>query len=82
MLPTRAERPVRIRVQADFGGIADLHVWEIVLVNVAENPDGRKVGDGEQVGRIVECLDAAGGIHVLFGDDARAGATMSTMVEG
>ena len=39
-----------IGVQADIGIFADAHGIEIVFVNVADDPDMGKIGDGERIG--------------------------------
>ena len=41
---------VGVGVQANIRGLADVHGVEIVFVNVADDPDIRKIGDGEGIG--------------------------------
>ena len=43
----------------------------VVFVNVADDPYFRKIGDREQIRRIVERLYARGGGHLLIGHHAR-----------
>ena len=54
----------------DVGVLAFVDAGEIVFVDVAEDPDLRKIGDGEKVGGIVERLHARRGGDVLLDDDA------------
>jgi len=56
----RARSTSRIGAEMDVGELAEAHTRQVVLIHVADYPDVGKIGDGEQVGRIVECLDAAG----------------------
>ena len=44
------ERLVGKRVQANLGLVADADGVEIIFVNVADDPDIGKIGDGERVG--------------------------------
>ena len=60
-----------IGVQMDVRVLAHVHVRQIVFVHVADDPDLGEVGDGEQVRRIVERLDARRRGHLLLGDHAR-----------
>ena len=69
-------RPLRsligIGVQADVGGLADVHGIEIVFVNVADDPDIRKIGDGEGIGA-GQALHAGCVGDLLVGNDAGDG---------
>src|SRR5579871_1440882 len=64
---------VRIGVEADVGKFVDVHEGQIIFVDIAHDPDFGEVGDGEEIRRIVEGLDAGGGGDVLFDDDAGNG---------
>src|SRR6202521_6209733 len=55
---TALEHTVRQGVQANLGRIADVYIAEIIFVDVTDHPDVREIGDGKQVGRVVETLDA------------------------
>ncbi len=45
------ENAVRIGVQLDVGKLAHVHVLQIVFKDIADNPDVRKIGNRERVGR-------------------------------
>ena len=50
MLSMRAlENLLGIGIQVDVGEFADAHRVEIILVNIADNPDVGKIGDREGV---------------------------------
>ena len=53
------ERAVRKRIEIDLGFLAELKPGNVVLVNVADNPDRGEIGDGEGGGRAGES-DAGG----------------------
>jgi hypothetical protein len=38
---------VRVGVEADIGGLAEVYVSEVVFVDVADDPDVGEIGDGE-----------------------------------
>ena len=59
-----------IRVQPDIGELADMHRIEIVFVNVADDPDIRKIGDSEWI-RGSQSLDARRVRNLLISDYAR-----------
>ena len=48
---------VGIGIQPDFGGVTQMHVAEIVFIDVAQHPHLAEIGDGKQIGTIVEALD-------------------------
>ena len=56
----------------DVGGLADAHGVEIVLVDVADDPDVGKIGDGERI-RAGKPLHASRIGDLLVGDDAGDG---------
>ena len=68
-----AERLVGIGVEFHFGKVAGVNLTEIVLIDVAEHPNAREVGDGEQIWGIIGRFDAGGSGDVLLDDGARDG---------
>ena len=61
-------------IQADFGGVAEVNFAQIVFEDIADHPDFGEIGDGEQVGSVVEALDAFESGDVLFDDGSRYGS--------
>ena len=59
LLMRPGEDLVGIGVQADVGVLAEVHVRQIVLVDVADDPDVREIGNGERIGRARPCTPAA-----------------------
>ncbi len=53
-------------------GVAEVHLRQVVLIDVADDPDVAEVGDGERVGA-AEALHAGRVGHLLIGDDAADG---------
>ena len=53
--------------------LAETNKREVVLVNVAQNPDMGEVGDRERIRRS-QALRPGGGRHLLVGDDSRGGS--------
>ena len=41
------DHPIRIGVQANVGGLADMDHRQIVLIHIADDPDVGEIGDGE-----------------------------------
>ena len=72
---------VGIGVQTDIRVLADVHGIEIIFVNVADDPDIRKIGDGEGIGADNPCTPAAFVTcwSVITPD---MGAMMSTIPDG
>jgi hypothetical protein len=68
------EDALREGVEADFGGIAEMNFAEIILENIAEYPDLRKIGDGEKVGSVIEALHAFRSGDILLDDGAGYGS--------
>ena len=64
------EHPIGIGIQTNVGVSPDVNVRQVVLIDVADDPDVGEIGDREQVGRIVQRLDAGRRRHVLLGDHA------------
>ncbi len=64
-----AEDAIRVGVQPDIGEFPQPHVLQIVLKNVAHNPDVRHIGDRERIGRC-QPLRPRGQRHLLIGDHA------------
>src|ERR1035437_1332130 len=62
---------IREGIQADLSGIAQMNFAQIVFEYIAHDPDLTEIGDGEQVGSVVETLDAFESCDVLL--DNRAG---------
>src|ERR1700679_3160627 len=70
-------------VESDVGVLADMNVSEIILVDVADDPDVGEVGDGERAGGA--CVGDAGGTgggDVLRGDDAARGRVDLNVLAG
>src|ERR1035441_1398044 len=63
------EHAVGVGVQADLGGVAEMHIGQIVLINVADDPDAGEVGDSERVGG--QALHAGRVSHLLVRDHSR-----------
>ena len=60
---------VGVRIQPNFRGLAYVHARQIVLKNVAENPDLAQVGNRKRVGS-AEASHAGGVGNLLVGNDA------------
>ncbi len=54
----------------DIRELADVNQGEVVFIHVANYPDTGKVGDGEQVRRIVQRFHSSRSCDVLLRDDA------------
>ena len=63
---------IGIGIQADVRILADVYGIEIIFVNVTDDPDIRKIGDGEGIGR-TQALHARCVGDLLVGDHARDG---------
>ena len=48
---------IGIRIQTDFGGIPQVHLAQVVLIDVAQHPHLGEIGDSEKVGTVVQALD-------------------------
>src|SRR5262249_12730655 len=60
------EYSIRKSIQADLGGVPDVHCAQVILKDVAHDPDLRQVGNGEKVGSVVETLDSFCTSNILF----------------
>ena len=60
---------VGIGVQADFGGVAQAHIGQIVFVHVADDPDVGQVRNRERVR--AKCLHPRGIRDLLVGNHSR-----------
>ena len=68
------QRAVGIGVQPDAGFLAELQFGDVVFIDVADDPDGGEIGDGEGRGRAGKADARGGGVgHVLRHDDAGDG---------
>ena len=65
-----SKNTIRKCVQTDVCWISDADGGKIVLIDVAEHPDFRKVSDGKQVGRIIQALDALKSGNILLDDSS------------
>ena len=73
ILPIRPlQNLVRVGIQMNVRVFAEADKGKVVLVNVAQNPDVREVGDRERIRRR-QTLRPGGGSHLLVGDDAGGG---------
>ena len=66
------EHAIGIGIQADLRRIAEPDVGQVVLVHVADNPDGRQIGNRERV-RSIEGLHGCGVGDLLIGNHSRDG---------
>ena len=69
LLMRPCQRSIGVGIQPDVGAFAQLHVRQIVFVNVADHPNCRQIRNRERIG--AERLDAGGVGHLLVGDHAR-----------
>ena len=44
------KHPVGISIEPDLGMLAELQLWDVVLVDIADDPDDGQIGDGEGCG--------------------------------
>src|ERR1700761_6914676 len=68
-----SEDTVRISVEAYVRLLAEMHGWKVILVDVADNPDVREVGDGEGIGGAGEGRSGGGSVGHVLGDDETGG---------
>ena len=68
------ERAIGICVELDLRFLAELQLGNVVLVNIADDPDGGEIGDGEGRGRAGKADARGGGVgHILRHNDAGDG---------
>ena len=66
-----AQHTLGIGIQMNLGVLADVDRGKIVFIHVADHPHRRQICDGEEIGRIVQRLDARRRRDILFGNHAR-----------
>ena len=62
------QNPIGISVQMNIRILSDVHRRKIVLIHIADDPHLGRIGNREQVGRIIQALDSGRGRYVLFND--------------